>query len=104
VKNLRKTLSLFLQAAPETMDIHQIEQQLLSLEQVQSTHHTHIWSLDGEHHVLSTHVVLADDVSKNDLLCVREEIKFKLKQFDLSHSTIEIEFGEDDCMMIDELA
>jgi hypothetical protein len=35
---------------------------------------------------------------------VREEIKFKLKQFDLSHSTIEIEFGEDDCMMIDELA
>ncbi|MEA3439494.1 MAG: cation diffusion facilitator family transporter [Chloroflexota bacterium] len=102
VKNLRKTLALFLQAAPDTMNIHQIEQQLLSLEQVQSTHHTHIWSLDGEHHVLSTHVVLADDVSKNDLLCVREEIKFKLKQFDLSHSTIEIEFGEDDCMMIDE--
>jgi len=99
-RNLRKTIALFLQAVPENLDIDEIERELRSLEQVQSIHHTHIWSLDGVHHVLSTHVVLHEEVSKEDLLCVREEIKYKLAEYDLSHSTIEIEFGEGDCMML----
>lgn len=100
VRNLRKTIALFLQAVPENLDIEEIEGELRTLDMVQSIHHTHIWSLDGVHHVLSTHVVLHEDVSKDDLLCIREEIKFKLRQYDLSHSTIEIEFGEEDCMML----
>ena len=100
VRNLRKTIALFLQAVPENLDIEEIEDELLTLDMVQSIHHTHIWSLDGVHHVLSTHVVLHEDVSKDDLLCIRESIKFKLRQYDLSHSTIEIEFGEEDCMML----
>lgn len=99
IRNLKKTLSLFLQAVPDNIDLSTVEKQLISLDHVLSTHHTHIWSLDGEHHVLSTHVVLDDQVSKDDLLCIREEIKQKIREFNFSHSTIEIEFGDQDCMM-----
>jgi cobalt-zinc-cadmium efflux system protein len=100
IRNLRKTLALFLQGVPDNLNLVAIEDQILSIEEVQSTHHTHVWSLDGVHHVLSSHIVLADNVSKGDLICVREKIKEKLGQFDLSHSTIEIEFGDDDCMIM----
>ena len=100
IRNLRKTLALFLQGVPDNLNLVAIEDQILSIEEVQSTHHTHVWSLDGVHHVLSSHIVLADNVSKDDLICVREKIKEKLRQFDLSHSTIEIEFGDDDCMIM----
>ena len=100
VRNLRKTVALFLQAVPDNLNIDEIERRILTIEEVNSIHHTHLWSLDGTHHVLSSHIVLADNVSKDDLVCVREEIKHRLRNFDLSHSTIEIEFGEDDCMMM----
>ena len=101
IRNLRKTLALFMQAVPESMNIQEIEHLLLGVEHVKSTHHTHVWSLDGEHHVLSTHVVLDNKVSKDDVLCIREEIKHKLRSFSLTHSTVEIEFGDGDCMMLE---
>jgi cobalt-zinc-cadmium efflux system protein len=99
VKNLRATLSLFLQAVPEDYDIDQLEKDISAVENVVSTHHTHIWSLDGEHHVLTTHVVVDESTSKDQVLCVREDIKKMLTAYDFSHMTVEIEFGDDDCGM-----
>ncbi len=45
---LKKTMQLFLQAVPDTVDIPEIEKQLMAIEKVKSVHHTHVWSLDGE--------------------------------------------------------
>ena len=99
IRNLRETVGLFLQAVPESIEIGQIKEWLHEINHVLSTHHTHIWSLDGEHHVLTTHVVLDEAISKDDVLCVRAEIKDMLAAYDFSHITVEIEFGEDDCAM-----
>lgn len=99
VKNMRSTLSLFLQAVPENYDIELLEKDIGAVENVVSTHHTHIWSLDGEHHVLTTHVVVDESCSKDQVLCVREDIKNMLSGYDFSHMTVEIEFGDDDCGM-----
>jgi cobalt-zinc-cadmium efflux system protein len=66
---------------------------------VQSTHHTHIWSLDGEHHVLTTHVVVNENLPKDAILCLRRELQGLLTALNFSHSTIEIEFGDGDCGM-----
>jgi cobalt-zinc-cadmium efflux system protein len=98
--NLRKTLSLFLQGVPDSVDISEIDKRLRSLSDVQSTHHTHIWSLDGQHHVLTTHVVVDKDLSKDSILCLRRELQGLLSSLDFSHSTVEIEFGESDCGMV----
>lgn len=99
IRNLRQTIGLFLQAVPESVEIVQIKDKLRKVEHVLSTHHTHIWSLDGEHHVLTTHVVLDEAISKDDVLCVRADIKETLAAYDFSHITVEIEFGDDDCAM-----
>lgn len=99
LKNLRKTAALFLQAVPEDVEIQEIERRLGSLENVCSVHHTHVWSLDGETHVLSTHVVLEESATKEDAAFVKEEIRRLSVDLNLAHATVEIEYGEQDCGM-----
>lgn len=98
-KNMRKTLSLFLQGVPEHIDVEYIEAEINQVDNVKSSHHTHVWSLDGEHHVLTTHVVVDEGIAREQILCVKEDIKNLLKPYRLSHITVEIEYGERDCAM-----
>lgn len=99
IKNLRATIGLFLQAVPESIEIQEIVERIIAVENVHSTHHMHIWSLDGEHHVLTTHVVVNEELPKEDARCVKNEIKEVLRNYEFSHITIEIEYGDDDCAM-----
>lgn len=98
-RNMRKTLSLFLQGVPEHIDVDYIEAEINQVDNVKSSHHTHVWSLDGEHHVLTTHVVVDEGIEREQILCVKEDIKNLLKPYELSHITVEIEYGERDCAM-----
>jgi cobalt-zinc-cadmium efflux system protein len=99
VANLKKTSILFLQAVPDEFDIEEIEETLASIKHVCDVHHTHIWSLDGEHHVLTTHLVLADKASKETAVDVKCAAKAALADLDLTHLTIEIEYGGESCSM-----
>lgn len=99
LRNLWRTASLFMQGVPENVDLEQIDTELRAIPEILSTHHTHVWSLDGEHHVLTTHVVIDEDTSKDDLVCIRREIQDVLHGMAFAHSTVEIEFGEEDCGM-----
>lgn len=99
VKNLWNTLKLFLQATPPGLELEEIEAQLAAVNGVCSTHHTHLWSLDGERHVLTTHLVVEDHISKSDLQRIKADARQALRPFGLSHITIEIENGEGDCAM-----
>ncbi len=99
VRNLRKTIALFLQAVPENLDIDDIDQRLLGVKLVDSTHHTHVWSLDGEHHVLTTHIVVDPCATKEDIVNVKKDISQLTADYDFEHTTIEIEFHEEDCTM-----
>jgi cobalt-zinc-cadmium efflux system protein len=99
VKNMRATLALFLQGVPDHIDIDVIEGEMAAVENVKSTHHTHIWSLDGEHHVLTTHLVVDESTTREQILCVKEDVKNLLRKYEFSHLTVEIEYGEADCAM-----
>lgn len=99
IRNLRKTLTIFLQATPEHIDVDAIDHQLRSIAQVQSTHHTHIWSLDGEHHVLTTHLVVGAQATKADMIRVKEQVKTLIAPLHLAHTTLEIEYEDEACVM-----
>lgn len=101
IGNLKKTLALFLQASPESVDIEEIKAQLLAIDDVKSTHHTHLWSLDGEHHVLSTHLVIAKEATKEKMLAVKSRCKELCRTHHFEHITIELEFEDEDCLMRD---
>jgi cobalt-zinc-cadmium efflux system protein len=95
--NLREVLSVFLQKVPGDYCIHEIEQELATVPAVQSVHHTHIWSLEGQKHFLSTHVVLGNGTNQEEIVCVKKEIRDLVKARGIEHVTMEIEFANEDC-------
>jgi cobalt-zinc-cadmium efflux system protein len=97
LKNLGKTLGIFMQGVPEGVDVMAIETGIRSLKHVTCTHHTHIWSLDGMHHVLTTHVVVDNDATKDDIILIKERIRDLMLAHDMDHSTVEIEYSDEEC-------
>jgi cobalt-zinc-cadmium efflux system protein len=99
VRSLRRTLSLFLQAVPDAIEIPRIERALRSIPSVKSVHHTHVWSLDGEHHVLTTHLVVDADTTKQGLIDIRRQVKAITKDMSCEHVTVAIEYEDEECAM-----
>lgn len=96
---LKKTMRLFLQAVPDSVDIPEIEKQLLAIDKVVSVHHTHVWSLDGEHNILTTHLVVEADTSREDILKIRNRVRLLLEDADFEHTTVEIGYENEYCRM-----
>jgi cobalt-zinc-cadmium efflux system protein len=99
LRNLRKTFALFLQGVPKDVSLSEVERRLRSIEGVHSVHHTHIWSLDGEHHVLTSHLVIDADSTVDDIGKVRMELKELTQGLAIEHTTFEIERGSQDRRM-----
>lgn len=97
VRMLWSTGKLFFQAVPDTRLLHSIRQALLALPDTQAVHHLHLWSLDGEKHVLTAHVVVQGETSISDYQNIKSNLKVALEQFNLFHTTIEIELSQEDC-------
>ena len=95
-RNLRKTVALFLQAVPEEIEVDDLEQKVIAIARVNSLHHTHVWSLDGEHHVLTTHVVVEDGATPQDVVDIKCEIRDLTGPLSLEHTTLEIEYESED--------
>jgi cobalt-zinc-cadmium efflux system protein len=98
ITNLRRTLRVFLQATPEGIDMPNIERQLESIEGVREQHHTHIWSLDGEANVLTTHLVISETASPASAFRIKCDVEKLFEKYKFAYMTIEIEFGDEDCM------
>ena len=99
VKNLKLTLSLFLQGVPESVNIPAIEEEIKKMDMVSGLHHMHVWSLDGEQHVLTMHVILCDGAKKEQIRAIKSKIKELSEHHGLAHTTVEFEYLEDDCSM-----
>ncbi len=99
VRNLRDTMALFLQGVPDDVDLEAIERRFAALDHVQSTHHTHVWSMDGAHHVLTTHLVVNAETSKDEVLSLREQVRGLCEDHDFAHTTVEIEWDDESCRM-----
>lgn len=102
MKHLRSTLSLFLQAVPEQLSLTHIEQELLAIPAVRSCHHTRLWSLDGSHHVLTSHVVVDADTPTSAIAQIKQAIQQLAQRHDLVHTTIEIDYADEACSMAGE--
>ena len=98
-RNLRRTLMLFMQAVPEEIDLPDLERHLGNLAHVRSTHHTHVWSMDGAHHVLTSHIVVDSQTTKTEVSRLRAEVARLCEEYHFAHTTIEIEWGDDKCRM-----
>ncbi len=96
IRNLISTVKLFFQASPDNRLLQNVTDKLLELDAVSELHHLHIWSLDGDHHVATVHVVSQFE-SKAEYLKLKESVSNALQEFELSHTTIEIELTSEEC-------
>ena len=99
IKTLVETISLFLQAVPAEVDMDEIERRIKRLEKVVEVHHTHVWSLDGEENVLTTHIVLAEGAKSPEIRNIKNSIREIAREFRCEHTTVEFEYLKDDCSM-----
>lgn len=97
IGNLRKTLALFLQAVPENVDVNRVLEQLATIDHVRSTHDTHIWSLDGTRHVLTTHLVVDENTTKEEILAIKCRARELMAALNFEHTTLEIEYESEYC-------
>jgi cobalt-zinc-cadmium efflux system protein len=98
---LKQTLFIFLQGVPEELDINEIESKILNIDFVNSIHHMHIWSLEGEHNVFTAHIKIDDNSNLNSFKKVKSDVKNILKEYKFEHYTVEVEFNDENCDLDD---
>ncbi|WP_373997599.1 cation diffusion facilitator family transporter [Bdellovibrio bacteriovorus] len=97
-KNLREALKVFLMASPTNIEVEHVEQAIRKIEKVQDVHHGHLWSLDGENHIFTGHVVLGPDATVSDMEIVKTKVKKLVKDFGIVEATIETEVAGFTCL------
>lgn len=97
VRNLRKVLLVFLQAAPHGFDVGAFNKELLSVPGVVDAHHTHTWTLDGERHIFSMHLVLAATSTREEIVATKRRVHELLRRHQFEHITVEIELEGESC-------
>lgn len=90
VQNLKATILIFLQKVPPDVKISQIRKAVLKLKGVHGMCNTNLWSLDGQHNVLSTCVAVKDGVKGEVVFTLKKKIKKIVSEFNIDHITIEM--------------
>ena len=96
-RNLRKVMLVFLQAAPPGFDPKAFAQQLLTLPGCVGAHHTNTWTLDGESHVFSTHLVLEADSTREQIMTAKRQVHELLRKEHFAIITVEVELQGESC-------
>lgn len=97
VKNIYQTIKIFLQSTPDNKLLNEISKRLRSLDHVNNIHHLNLWSLDGERHVLTAHLEVDQMILENEQKQLKQEIRKKLSDLHLAHTTIELELPDELC-------
>ena len=85
---LKESLRLSLDAVPESIDIDEIEKDIIAIHGVSGIHHIHIWALGTSENAITVHVAV-DKVAESER--IKTDIRNLLKKHGIAHATIETE-------------
>jgi cobalt-zinc-cadmium efflux system protein len=97
-RNLRKVFDVFIQRVPDAFDIEAFEREVLKHPKVISVHHTHSWTVDGEMHVLTTHLVMQGDATRKQVIEAKAMVRNLLDRRTFGHVTVDIELDGESCV------
>jgi len=95
-QSVREGMRILLQATPDDINLPHIRNRMLNHPQIEDVHDLHIWSADGNYHVMTMHVVLKKEATGTPEL--KTEIRTLLKEEKIEHATIEFESSEEACL------
>lgn len=91
-RNLKEVVDLFLEKTPHDIDVKEIRKHIAEIDGVEDIHHLHIWSLDGQRHYATMHIVTDDDAHH-----IKEHVREELREHGIGHATIELEATTEHC-------
>lgn len=92
VKNLKQSLNILLQKAPDGICADEIQDALLGTEGVCDVHHLHLWSMDGISHCATLHLVTNENSHT-----VKEAVREVFHRHGISCVTLELEAQGEHC-------
>lgn len=92
LKNVKEIVELFLEKVPHDVNVEEIKSHLLHIEGVVDVHHVHVWSLDGQHHYATMHIVTNEHAHT-----IKERVRKELSEHGIKHSTLELEEEGEHC-------
>jgi cobalt-zinc-cadmium efflux system protein len=92
-RNIKPAFQIILQGVPHNISEAQIRELMMTEKDILNIHDYHIWSLDGKNHVISLHVVVNENIDLKRAEILKEKLKIKLKEMNVLHATIEVEFN-----------
>ncbi len=96
-KNLKESFRIILQGTPLGVDVKKIHEIILDIPNVKDVHDCHVWSMDGEYHILSIHLVIAENLKLSELQSIKREAKKLVSSMGINHTTIEFERVDENC-------
>ena len=90
LKNLKAVADLFLQKAP--CNLEEMKDHVKAVEGVGEVHHIHLWSLDGQTHCATMHIVTSADPHK-----IKDTVRAELRRYGITHVTLELESPNEHC-------
>lgn len=91
---LSGSLRLSLDGLPENVSLEKVRNVLSNHEHVREVHHLHIWAISTTDNALTAHIVID---SLDAMESVKDELKHRLEQLNIGHSTLEFETAESLC-------
>ena len=92
IKNIVKTIEVFLEKTPKEIDVKDVIHHLLEEPEIKDVHHVHIWSLDGISNCATMHIITDGEFS-----VIKQKARKILKEIGISHVTLELEREEGTC-------
>jgi cobalt-zinc-cadmium efflux system protein len=90
-RNMKGAFQIILQGVPLNVSEEQVRKVLSSFPEIDSTHDMHLWTLDGNYHIVTAHVVLRQALEPMPLEKLKSRIKSQLRDVHVAHATIEFE-------------
>ena len=92
IRNLKEVVNLFLEKTPHGLDIQKVRDGLLEISGVLDVHHIHLWSMDGQHHYATMHIVTDGDPHR-----IKALAREMLHAHGIVHVTLELETSREHC-------
>ena len=90
--NLKATFNILLQAFPKNVDVRKLTKEIEEMDNVVSIHDLHIWTQDGNSHVMTLHIV-----AEKNYETIKLKVRGIAKTFNIDHVTIELEDKYSSC-------
>ena len=100
-RSLKGIMEVFLEKAPKGFSIDKIKAELLKEENVRDIHHIHLWSIEGNIPIMTFHARLSHKVTIDETVSITKNLKTRLHELGILHSTIQIEFFDNQCDDLD---